>query len=145
LDVPSVSVGSITIYLAARERPYRQRLLALNALPDPFVNDAALLTNVAPAYAPPGWHLLAAHVLGAEDLDDAVIERRARSDLQERARRVPRPKKHRWQDRESDLTSRLRSSGTSECRPLLLMDRAAPRAPILGRAPSLSNSGAIAT
>jgi phytoene dehydrogenase-like protein len=82
LDAPSVSVGSITVYLATRERPYRQRLLALNALPDPFINDAALLTNVAPAYAPAGWHLLAAHVLGAEDLDDAAIKRRARADLQ---------------------------------------------------------------
>ena len=82
LDAPSVSIGSVTVYLAGRERPYRQRLLALNALPDPFVNDAALLTNVAPEYAPAGWQLLAAHVLGAEALDDDAIDRRARTDLQ---------------------------------------------------------------
>ena len=78
LDLPAVSVGSITVYLAWRERSRRQRRMALNALADPFVNDAAVLTNLVPGNTPPGWHLLAAQVLGPEELDDAVIEWRAR-------------------------------------------------------------------
>ena len=52
LDVPRIELGSATLYLAGRQRPYSQKLLVLNALPDAFVNDASLLTNVVPEYAP---------------------------------------------------------------------------------------------
>jgi len=82
LAVPRVELGSATLYLACRQRPYTQKLLVLNALPDAFVNDATLLTNIAPEYAPSGWHLLAAHVLDANDVDDGTLEARARADLQ---------------------------------------------------------------
>lgn len=79
---PSVTLGSATVYLAGRQQPYRQKLLALNALLHPFVNDATLLTNVAPEYAPAGWHLLSAHVLDAADFDDDTLDARARADVQ---------------------------------------------------------------
>ena len=81
LNVPRVELGSATLYLAGRQRPFTQKLLVLNALSNAFVNDATLLTNIAPEYAPRGWHLLAAHVLEANDLDDLTIETRARADL----------------------------------------------------------------
>lgn len=81
LEAPRVELGSATLYLAGQQRPFTQKLLVLNALPNPFVNDATLLTNIAPDYAPNGWHLLAAHVLEADDLDDPTIETRARADL----------------------------------------------------------------
>ena len=81
LDVPRIGLGSATLYLAGRQRLYAQKLLVLNALPDAFVNDATLLTNVVPEYAPPGWHLLAAHVLDSDGLDDGTVEARARADL----------------------------------------------------------------
>lgn len=81
-QAPSVTLGSATVYLAGRQRPYGQKLLALNALRDPFVNDATLLTNVAPEYAPPGWHVLGAHVLDAADFDDDMLDARARADVQ---------------------------------------------------------------
>ncbi len=81
LPAPNVTLGSTTVYLAGQGQPYRQRLLVLNALPDPFVNDTTLLTNIAPEYAPDGWHLLAAHVLNGSQLDDATIEQRVRTDL----------------------------------------------------------------
>jgi phytoene dehydrogenase-like protein len=81
LDLPRIGLGSVTLYLAGRQRPYSQKLLALNALPDAFVNDATLLTNIVPEYAPPGWHLLAAHVLDPDGLDDGIVEARARADL----------------------------------------------------------------
>ncbi|GAC1328863.1 MAG: NAD(P)/FAD-dependent oxidoreductase [Chloroflexota bacterium] len=79
---PSVTLGSATVYLAGREQPHRHKLVALNALADPFVNDASLLTNVAPEYAPPGWHLLGAHVLDSAEYDDDMLEARARADVQ---------------------------------------------------------------
>lgn len=82
LDVPRIELGSATLYLAGRQRPYVQKLLVLNALPNAFVNDASLLTNVAPEYAPTGWHLLAAHVLDSSELDEHTVEARARQDLQ---------------------------------------------------------------
>ena len=82
LEIPRVELGSATLYLAGQQRPFTQKLLVLNALPDPFVNDATLLTNIAPEYAPSGWHLLAAHVLDANDVDDGTVEARARADLQ---------------------------------------------------------------
>jgi phytoene dehydrogenase-like protein len=81
LDVPRIGLGSATLYLVGRRRLYSQKLLALNGLPDRFVNDATLLTNVVPEYAPPGWHLLAAHVLDPDGLDDGSVEARARADL----------------------------------------------------------------
>jgi phytoene dehydrogenase-like protein len=82
LEVPRVELGSATLYLTGRQRLFTQKLLVLNALPDRFVNDATLLTNIAPEYAPRGWHLLQAHVLDANDLDDGTLEARARADLQ---------------------------------------------------------------
>ena len=84
LDLPRVGLGSATLYLAGRQRLYAQKLLVLNALPDAFVNDAMLLTNVVPAYAPRGWHLLAAHVLDSDGLDNGTVEARARADLRRR-------------------------------------------------------------
>ncbi len=81
LNVPRVELGSSTLYLAGQQRPFTQKLLVLNARSDAFVNDATLLTNIAPEYAPRGWHLLAAHVLEANDLDDLTIQTRARADL----------------------------------------------------------------
>jgi phytoene dehydrogenase-like protein len=93
LPAPRVTLGSTTVYLAGQDRPYRQKLLVLNAHPDPFVNDTTLLTNVAPEYAPHGWHLLAAHVLDAVELDDATLDRRVRADL---ARLFPHVDFARW-------------------------------------------------
>jgi phytoene dehydrogenase-like protein len=93
LSAPRVTLGSTTVYLAGQEPPYRQKLLVLNAHPDPFVNDATLLTNIAPEYAPDGSHLLAAHVLDAVDLDDATLEQRVRADL---ARLFPHVDFARW-------------------------------------------------
>ncbi|MBV9546933.1 MAG: FAD-dependent oxidoreductase [Chloroflexi bacterium] len=93
LSAPPVSVGSTTVYLAGQVRPYRQKLLVLNALPDAFVNDTTLLDNIAPEYAPPSWHLLAAHVLNSTELDDDTIDRCARTDL---ARLFPHVDLPRW-------------------------------------------------
>lgn len=85
LDVPQPSLGCTTVYLAGREWPHRRGRLTLAAgsTPGPLsVSHAALLTGAAPAYAPDGWHLLAATVLGSPpETDDAVADT-CRAELQ---------------------------------------------------------------
>jgi glycine/D-amino acid oxidase-like deaminating enzyme len=60
LDVPRIGLGSATLYLAGQQPLYSQKLLALNALADAFVNDATLLTNVVPTVwtTAPSKHVL---------------------------------------------------------------------------------------
>lgn len=96
LDVPATppTLGCTTVYLAGRERPYRQRLIGLSKLPTPYVHHAALLTNVAPEYAPPGWHLLSATLLGSPPETDDEVDRRVRADL---ARWFPRADFAAWE------------------------------------------------
>lgn len=81
LPLPAPSLGCTTLYLAGRRRLYERKLLALNARQDRYVSHAALLTNVAPEYAPPGWHLLEATVVGVPDDSDEAVERKVRADL----------------------------------------------------------------
>lgn len=81
LPTPTGSLSTATLYFAGGRPLYRGRKLLLNADPGAFVNNAVLLSNVAPEYAPPGQHLLSATVLGAPDLDDAALSERALADL----------------------------------------------------------------
>ena len=69
------------IYFAGVRQLYRGRKIVLNAAPDAFVNNAQLLSNVAPTYAPPGLHLLSAVVLGVPALDDREVVVAAIQDL----------------------------------------------------------------
>lgn len=82
LAVPQEALQTTTLYFAGDRPCYSGRKILLNAAPDAFVNNAQLLTNVAPSYAPPGRHLLSATVLGSPVLSDAELERRALADLQ---------------------------------------------------------------
>ena len=45
------------------------------------MNNAQLLTNIAPSYAPPGKHLLGATVIGIPELSDAELFKRGLRDL----------------------------------------------------------------
>ncbi|MFV9504822.1 MAG: protoporphyrinogen/coproporphyrinogen oxidase [Oscillochloridaceae bacterium umkhey_bin13] len=81
LPMPSDQLGTVTLYFAGSVPLYRGRKLLLNAHPDAFVNNAVLLSNVAPSYAPPGQHLLSATVLGVPTLDDTELVARAMADL----------------------------------------------------------------
>jgi phytoene dehydrogenase-like protein len=73
LPVPEGVRQEAAIYFAGARPLYRSRKIALNADPHAFVNNAQLLSNVAPAYAPPGRHLLSAVVLGMPELDDRAL------------------------------------------------------------------------
>jgi phytoene dehydrogenase-like protein len=74
-------LGCATIYFRSGQPLYRQRLLLLNPDPMGFLDRVTPLTNVAPSYAPAGQHLLSCVSLNGQDLDDATIEQRSRTEL----------------------------------------------------------------
>jgi phytoene dehydrogenase-like protein len=81
LPMPQGAVGTTTIYFSGDRPVYQGRKIVLNAAPDAVVNNAALLTNIAPEYAPPGKHLLSASILGVPALNDGALVRRALADM----------------------------------------------------------------
>lgn len=81
--VPAASLGCTTLYFSSRAPLLDGDALWLNTASDPTVSHAITLSNVAPTYAPAGTSLTAATVLGhAATLDDTMIERRVRADLE---------------------------------------------------------------
>ncbi|HEX9037494.1 MAG TPA: NAD(P)/FAD-dependent oxidoreductase [Ktedonobacterales bacterium] len=81
-EFPSEGLGVTCLYFAGTESLYKGPKLLLNANPDPFINHAVQISNVAPSYAPKGQHLLSATVLGVPDLSDADLLERARADME---------------------------------------------------------------
>jgi phytoene dehydrogenase-like protein len=81
LPMPSEAVQTTTLYFGGTRQLYQGGKLLLHAAPDAFVNNAQLLSNVAPSYAPPGHHLLSVTVLGVPPLDDEELATRALADL----------------------------------------------------------------
>jgi phytoene dehydrogenase-like protein len=81
LPMPGGARQTVTLFYSGDRPLYRAKKLLLNAVPDAFVNNAQLLTNVAPSYAPPGRHLLSATVIGAPELTDAELFREGLRDL----------------------------------------------------------------
>jgi phytoene dehydrogenase-like protein len=79
--MPEGARGTVTLYYGGDKPFYQGAKLLLNPAPGAFVNNAQLLTNVVPEYAPPGKHLLSATVIGVPDLDDAELFRRGLRDL----------------------------------------------------------------
>lgn len=94
LSLPTRPVSSVCLYFAGDERLYSQRMIALNANESAYVNEAVLLTNIAPTYAPPRKHLLSVTVLGNPQEDDEDIAQRCRAEL---AQLFPRHDLSRWQ------------------------------------------------
>jgi phytoene dehydrogenase-like protein len=81
LPMPEASNGVTTVYFGGDAPVFRGKKIALNPAPGAFVNNAQMLSNVAPEYAPAGRHLLSASVLGVSDLSDAELARAALRDL----------------------------------------------------------------
>ncbi len=76
IDLPLMPEGArqeAAIYFAGTTQLYQGRKILLNAAPDALVNNAQLISNVAPTYAPPGRHLLSAVVLGMPAMDDREL------------------------------------------------------------------------
>lgn len=79
--LPTKPVSVVCLYFAGNEQLYRQRKILLNANPDAYVNNAVLLTNIAPTYAPPRKHLLSVTVLGNPVEPDEVIAERSLTEI----------------------------------------------------------------
>ncbi len=80
-QVPSTPVSTTCIYFAGDERLYSNHKILLNTDAHAYVNNAVLMTNIAPTYAPPRKHLLSLTVLGDPSEDDEVVAERARSEV----------------------------------------------------------------
>ncbi len=81
IDSPGGARQEAVVYFAGARPTYAGRKIVLNAAPDAYVNNAQLMSNVAPSYAPPGRHLLSAVVLGMPEEDDHMLIVRVMHDL----------------------------------------------------------------
>ncbi|MBO0791984.1 MAG: FAD-dependent oxidoreductase [Ktedonobacteraceae bacterium] len=81
LSLPDDAIGSVCLYFAGDERLYPQRKILLNTDPQSLVNNAVLLTNIAPTYAPRKKHLLSVTVLGNPAEDDEALADRCRAEI----------------------------------------------------------------
>ncbi|NJO81499.1 MAG: FAD-dependent oxidoreductase [Chloroflexi bacterium AL-W] len=81
LPMPQNELQTVTLYFSGDAPVYQGKKIVLNPRTDAFVNNAQLLTNVAPTYAPDGKHLLSTTVLGNPALDDTALFRRTLTDL----------------------------------------------------------------
>src|SRR5579885_1797288 len=79
--LPHAPVSAVCLYFAGEERLYWQKKILLNAAPAAYVNNAVLLTNIAPTYAPPRKHLLSVTVLGNPAEDDELIAQRSLTEI----------------------------------------------------------------
>jgi phytoene dehydrogenase-like protein len=93
MSLPTQAVGSVCLYFAGDAQLYPERKILLNANANAFVNNAVLLTNIAPTYAPPHRHLLSATVLDTPEGDDKEI---AQHCLAEMAGWFPEHDLNRW-------------------------------------------------
>lgn len=94
MPLPTTPVGAVCLYFAGDERLYEQRKILLNTAPDAYINNAVLLSNIAPTYAPPRKHLLSVTVLGNPEGEDEEIAERCRAEL---ASWFPAHNLQRWQ------------------------------------------------
>ncbi|GHO84612.1 NAD(P)/FAD-dependent oxidoreductase [Dictyobacter formicarum] len=79
--LPDQPVSAVCLYFAGDERLYHQRKILLNADPHAYVNNAVLLSNIAPTYAPPRKHLLSVTILGNPAEDDESMAERSRAEI----------------------------------------------------------------
>jgi phytoene dehydrogenase-like protein len=87
IPLPTTPLSTTCIYFASPRSLYGGSKIVLNAAPNAFVNTLVQITNVAPRYAPPGQHLVAATVVGLPQGHDVDIAARALEDIR---RMVPR-------------------------------------------------------
>lgn len=81
LALPSDPLAVTCVYFGLTESLYSGPKLLLNANPNAFVNNATQLSNVSPALAPQGQHLLSATVLGLPEMSDTDLANRCREDM----------------------------------------------------------------
>jgi phytoene dehydrogenase-like protein len=83
LEISTKGVGVTTIYYEGPSPVWKSRYLVLNANDNVLLNNAQMLTNVSPSYAPPGRHLLGVTVLGVDDTPDDELSLKALVELKD--------------------------------------------------------------
>ena len=73
--------GTVTLWWRAPVSPVGAADLVLDGEGTGPVNNLAVLSDVAPSYAPSGEHLVAGSVVGVPDLDDRELDAAARAQL----------------------------------------------------------------
>jgi phytoene dehydrogenase-like protein len=81
LHLPATWRISTSVNFGLPHPLYREKLIALFTAPNRLVNNAAMLTNTAPSYAPSGQHLLSCTVLGDAAVSDDELYDRVRAEL----------------------------------------------------------------
>lgn len=81
LNLPATWRASTEVCFALSEPLYRERLLTLFTEPGRRVNHCAMVSNVAPSYAPAGQHLLSCTLLGDVQDSDEELDRQVRAEL----------------------------------------------------------------
>ena len=76
------SVGVTCLHFAAEKAPFSEPLLVLDAAGEGPIRHLAVLSNVAPSYAPAGGALIAAAVLGVGSLAGPALEPAARRQME---------------------------------------------------------------
>lgn len=82
LEMPAGQQSTVTLYFQGDKLIYSGKKLVLHAADDAFVNNAQLISTIAPSYAPAGKHLLSVTILGAPHMSDEELYRAALADLQ---------------------------------------------------------------
>src|SRR5215203_953490 len=83
VSIPTEGIGCVTVFLRGRRAPGTGKRLVLDATGKRAVNEIAPLSAVAPSYASPGEHLIAAVFVGEDalaELDDDKLGETARAD-----------------------------------------------------------------
>lgn len=75
------TIGGATVFLTGARRPPTGSRLVLDGTRSLLVNEIAPVSEVQPAYAPPGRHLVAARILGNTGMDPHEMSERARLDV----------------------------------------------------------------
>lgn len=79
--LPTEARNCVCVYFGGKERLYKQRKILLNTAPGAYVNNAVLVSNIAPTYAPPRRHLLSATILDPNTDDDEQVARLALAEI----------------------------------------------------------------
>ena len=81
-EIPSPGFfGTACLYYAADDPPVRHSGLLLDAERNGPVNNAIVMSNVSPLYAPPGAALISASTVGIPAVDDSELDAQTRDQL----------------------------------------------------------------
>jgi protoporphyrinogen oxidase len=81
-DGYSTDKHSVTcVYFKAPQSPLSKPIIALNASSDKVVNNLCVMSNVSPAYAPEGQHLISTSIIGLEVASDEELSETIKAEM----------------------------------------------------------------